>query len=252
LVATQQLEKNFPLEGLNAEERSLVEQTRPGNNLDPREQVLGRQLEHFKRACCGRRGTSPRSLSTDEWWALGRHYGLATPLLDWTRSPYVACFFAFINSEQSSSGKRSVWAFSHNGMLDILINMPENIYKEKYELKTIEIVDIQVDENNRLLNQSGVFTRTPDGLDIEDFISNNLHLTGCTPILFRIDILDTEREAFLRHLQVMNIHSGSLFPDLVGAAEFANRCLEREWSDILWKQKPDFTRRLHSSNAAHN
>ena len=250
--ATELLEKNDPFEGLNAEDRSLVEQADPRTSLDSREQVLGGLLDRFRRACCGRRGTYPRDLSTDEWWALGRHYGLATPLLDWTRSPYVACFFAMCQADSSSSGKRAVWAFSHIGMREILINQPENFSAAEHELASIELVEAHVDENSRLLSQGGLFTRTPAGVDIEDFVREHLDLTGMSGILYRMEIPESQREAFLRHLEAMNIHSGTLFPDLVGAAEFSNRGLEKEWTEVLWKQRPEFIRRMLSSGASHD
>ena len=41
----------------------------------------------------GRRGVNPEVYDSDiEWWALGQHYELATPMLDFTFSPYVATF----------------------------------------------------------------------------------------------------------------------------------------------------------------
>ena len=133
-------------------------------------------------------------------------------------------------------------------MREIFINQPQNFSR----VESIQLVEAHVDENNRLLSQGGVFTQTPDGLDIEEYILKYLDLTGMPPILYRIEIPESQREVFLRHLEAMNIHSGTLFPDLAGAAEFSNRGLEKEWSELFWRQNPEFIRRMLSSDVAHD
>lgn len=45
-------------------------------------------------------------------WSLGQHYGLHTPLIDWTIYPYAALFFAFVDSHPSTTGHRAIYSLS--------------------------------------------------------------------------------------------------------------------------------------------
>lgn len=249
--AKKQLKKTDPLSGLDQQDRSLVEQANPNMSLKSRSDLLARLLNRFKKASTGRRGPSPKHLTDNEWWALGQHFGLATPLLDWTRSPYVAAYFALKEPSSSALENRAMWAYTHEGLIDIFINMPDNYNKDLSGLNVVSIIEGLTDENSRIISQSGLFTETPVGEDIEEFIKNNIDLTGSGPILYKIEIPNSQRESFLRHLEAMNIHDSSLFPDINGAAEYANRCLEKESTDLLWKAQPSSIRRMLSNDAYH-
>lgn len=52
-------------------------------------------------------------------WVIGRHYGLLSPYLDWTRSPFVAAFFAYEKSFKAYEGLRTSYPSDFDGHIAI-------------------------------------------------------------------------------------------------------------------------------------
>lgn len=167
---------------------------------------------------------NPLSLTDDEAWALGQHHGLATPLLDWSGSPYVAMFFAFSESIPNDESETRV----------ILALNEERVRKKGDELRAInptsEIIEFFrpfSDENARLVNQNGLFTKSPVDVSIEEWISQ--HFAGCKEtVLAKIYLPNANRIECLQALNRMNINHATLFPDLEGASKHTNMKLEIE------------------------
>lgn len=76
--------------------------------------------------------------------ALAQHFGIPTPLLDWTRQAYIAAFFA----AESAVSKLVIWAF----------NFPYEGNRFPYRRSPIRLVTAPSATNPNLKAQRGVFT----------------------------------------------------------------------------------------------
>lgn len=220
-------------------------------------------LSRFQAASRGRRGTNPKTLDEDEWWAVGQHHGLQTPLLDWTESPFVALFFAFVEKRDCESRVVVALAepmveFRSTQLLwkhDIEMNRQESEKSPMESLSirnpgkvtptlglldrlsapqslppdTVSFVRPDLDENARLTSQRGLFTKGPRTMSIEDWVNNNFQEEQKKYVLIKILLPNDNRENCLRYLNRMNINYLSLFPDLEGASRHCN--MHREISN---------------------
>jgi hypothetical protein len=196
---------------------------------NPKSPMREALLSRFKYETRGRRGANPPTMSDDsDWWALGQHHGLMTPLLDWTESPFVALYFAAESAIRAKSSHFSVCA-----LYQVAINKNNKVITDREDTKlvndrkpTIKIVRPLSDENSRLVNQRGLFTRGPNNIDMESWIKNYNHQGENIMELIKIIVPTKGVQDCLRYLNRMNINHSTLFPDLIGASEYCNQYLK--------------------------
>ena len=146
------------------------------------------------------------------WLALAQQHGLATRLLDWSRNPLVAAFFAsYENMEKDGV------IFAYLGSTVVL----EQSFAQStpWEAKEPSIFRPSI-KSRRVSNQSGQFTLSNEPLKcFTEQIRNSEKL-------FKLVIAKDYKKTLQLELARYQIHWGTLFPDLDGHSKFCNWQIE--------------------------
>lgn len=190
-----------------------------GESSDVRQKKAKEHLERFRYVARGKiEYDNICDENDDEMWALAQHYGLSTPLLDWSFSPFVALFFA-IHDKLNEDIIASVWGLS-------LLTDLNKIAIEK-SIPEIKRFMPKQRKNSRLISQNGIFTIIPYGYSLDRWVLNCTDRGSSYAYLYKIDIQfrNDEIEKCLLFLNKMNINYYTLFPDAYGVSKFCTMAL---------------------------
>lgn len=154
----------------------------------------------------------------NEIWSVAQHHGSCTPLLDWSKSPYVALFFAAVENLNLVPDGRThfaIWGLSlerfHGGFY---ASFPQTSAK-------FEAFVPRATLPARMAAQQAVFTRTSPDAPMDDLASWVYSIAGPYPILYKVTMPVETALSTVIHLNRMNVNHITLFPDTEGIAKFA-------------------------------
>lgn len=154
-----------------------------------------------------------------EWLAVAQHHGLATRMLDWTRNPLVAAFFAVWDEGTTDA---ALFAFKPCEVINA--DYSESPFRRTDERKNV-FVWFPDAISTRVSRQWGAFT-------IHEPPQTSLYILKELEELMCIRIDRRYRNRLREELSYYGITRGTLFPDLDGLASYHNWNIHYEFRDV--------------------
>jgi hypothetical protein len=164
------------------------------------------------------------------WLALMQHYGLPTRLLDWSRSPLVAAYFATEKFQRHSSGEPAgdacIWALAP-GELNVVAGLEPLLYplsaerlvrflkpaiKRRPESQEVAVAAVPSETDLRMVMQQGAFTVHPSSSRALTDVEGSEHF------LRQFKIPAEAQPQMALELDVLGLRLGDLFPDVTNLA----------------------------------